>query len=123
MSSKLPSILKSLKTGVNGHIDQSFEKVQLELDKYKEAYDLISNSSIVLKLKKKIRKLTRMNEKLTQLVVQLSTSKSDNPDNTPVGQAAAIVEEPTEVVFIKTEKIERPNIVYELVEEVEVEEE
>ena len=123
MSSKLPSILKNLKTGVNGHIDQSFEKIQSEFEKYKEAYDLIANSSIVSKLKKKIRKLTRLNEKLTQLVVQLSTTKTEN---TPVGQVAQFLEEDhTEVLFIKTEKVEQPNIVYELVEDVieEIEEE
>ena len=121
-NSNIHVIFEELKTDLNSQIDDSFKRANPEIKKYKkykEAYDLIMNSSIVEELKRQNQKLIKENKKLTKLILRLSNRII------PVGPV--VPKTTDDVVFIKVEKetTDKPNIVYELVDDddVEVEEE
>jgi hypothetical protein len=121
--SNINDLIQGLKTDLNSHIEHSLKKAKPEIEKYeiyKEAYDLIVNSSIVAKLKKRIRKLERENKRLTKYVLHL-TDTTTRPVKSKVREPVIFPEDvdPDPVVFIKIEKEDHtPNIVYEL-EEIE----
>jgi len=119
--SNINDLIQGLKTDLNSHIEHSLKQAKPEIKKYeiyKEAYDLIVNSSIVAKLKKKIRKLERENKRLTKYVLHL-TDTTTRSVKSKVREPAIFPEDVDPVVFIKIEKEDHtPNIVYEL-EEIE----
>ena len=109
--SNIHNVFQELKTGLNSHINNSLKQVNPELENfkiYKDAYDLIMNSSIVIGLKKENRRLAKKNKKLTKLVLQLSNTMINsipNVNNT-VGPISyePINTDLNDVVFIKVEK-------------------
>jgi hypothetical protein len=119
--SNINDLIQGLKTDLNSHIEYSLKQAKPEIEKYeiyKEAYDLIVNSSIVAKLKKQIRKLERENKRLTKYVLHL-TDTTTRPVKSKVREPVIFPEDVNPVVFIKIEKEDHtPNIVYEL-EEIE----